>query len=483
MAHPTAPFGRPPFRAAPARAFPAGPLRRAGAGGRPATGSGRGGSSSGPPSPATPNRRGAARPSPAGSGPRPSPARRPPRPRSGPAGARAGSRPGGPAGTSSGGAADPARDPDAFFRGRRSVGTDGTTPTAAGPATTQAESSPRADRARTPRPGGPPAGTGRAGRRLAARLLRRVPAGAVVLGDRNPRPSDSWAAAARRGSGRRPRIPPGPGFPAPERFADGHVRVVEYEVECAGRLVRGHVATSPGRPADGPAREAAGSHHRRGTGGRPAAGSGEPYRAGRRTRGAGRRGPPGRSRAGGRRAATRCAGRSPGPAARPAGRPRRSPSTGRSGFSGASRRPADGRPGGRPVARRGRNSPRVRKAVRRPGPVERPHHVREKPEPLRERLKIVPEVMGVGPTPRRSCFVPKAAREHDTERSGTRCTKVALRLLSWCAWVGLSVLSVSSDFADSTAGLDFEWPHPDGVLTRYVRMRWGSGDTWVGMAD
>lgn len=49
-------------------------------------------------------------------------------------------------------------------------------------------------------------------------------------------------------------------------------------------------------------------------------------------------------------------------------------------------------------------------------------------------------------------------------------------------WV-ITAFCVLSYWTYSTAGFDFEWRVPDGVMTRYVRMRWDKGSTWLGYAD
>jgi hypothetical protein len=51
----------------------------------------------------------------------------------------------------------------------------------------------------------------------------------------------------------------------------------------------------------------------------------------------------------------------------------------------------------------------------------------------------------------------------------------ALRLVA-------SALAVSSYFAYTTAGFDFEVDNGKGVDARYYRLRWDDGSTWVGMA-
>lgn len=59
----------------------------------------------------------------------------------------------------------------------------------------------------------------------------------------------------------------------------------------------------------------------------------------------------------------------------------------------------------------------------------------------------------------------------------------AVSVISWIAWLAVSVLCAASHFVYSTAGLDFEWPHPDGKLTRFARIRWDAGCTFAGVAD
>jgi hypothetical protein len=48
--------------------------------------------------------------------------------------------------------------------------------------------------------------------------------------------------------------------------------------------------------------------------------------------------------------------------------------------------------------------------------------------------------------------------------------------------VGLTLLSLSSYFAYTTAGFDFEIPTAKGVDVRYARLRWDDCSTWVGIA-
>jgi hypothetical protein len=45
-----------------------------------------------------------------------------------------------------------------------------------------------------------------------------------------------------------------------------------------------------------------------------------------------------------------------------------------------------------------------------------------------------------------------------------------------------SLLALSSYFAYTTAGLDFEIPTEEGIDTTYYRLRWDDGSTWVGFA-
>ncbi len=48
--------------------------------------------------------------------------------------------------------------------------------------------------------------------------------------------------------------------------------------------------------------------------------------------------------------------------------------------------------------------------------------------------------------------------------------------------VAASVMAVSSYFAYTTIGFDFETDNGQGVDARYDRLRWDDGCTWIGMA-
>jgi hypothetical protein len=57
------------------------------------------------------------------------------------------------------------------------------------------------------------------------------------------------------------------------------------------------------------------------------------------------------------------------------------------------------------------------------------------------------------------------------------------RFTLWAVWLFLTLFALLSFFRYSTAGLDFEWAQEEGTYTRYFRVRWDLGSTWVGMAD
>lgn len=338
--------------------------------------------------------------------------------------------------------ADPARDPQAFYRGRRLLAADGTTLTVAdtpandrtfGRARNQYKASgfPLVRVAALCELGTHAfvhwvARRYRAGERdLLARLVRHVPAGSLLVGDRNFHGYALWEQARRRGFDLLPRVASGPRFPVLERLADGSyrseirprrcratkgkspipVRVITYEVRHGSGVVTGRLVTSLLAVAAGPALELAELYARRW----------EHETALKEFKG----------ELAGRVTHLRC--QSPRlvlqeldalflghyvvramilQAARRAGVAPVDVS-----FRGAVRvlqlrlgalpgRPADyarwyqglideiARLPRRP--RRRRTYPRVRKVVRCAWPVKKPHHRQDKPEPLRQRLRIVP---------------------------------------------------------------------------------------------
>jgi hypothetical protein len=58
----------------------------------------------------------------------------------------------------------------------------------------------------------------------------------------------------------------------------------------------------------------------------------------------------------------------------------------------------------------------------------------------------------------------------------------AVALACWALLVAASLLALSSYFAYTTAGFDFETDNGEGVDVRYYRLRWDDGSTWIGMA-
>jgi hypothetical protein len=55
-------------------------------------------------------------------------------------------------------------------------------------------------------------------------------------------------------------------------------------------------------------------------------------------------------------------------------------------------------------------------------------------------------------------------------------------VICWVALVSATLMAVSSYFAYTTAGFDFETDNGSGVDAWYYRLRWDDGSTWVGMA-
>lgn len=190
--------------------------------------------------------------------------------------------------------ADPVRDPTAFYRGRRLLGVDGTTFTAADtPANVRAFG--RAGNQY--KPSGYPLvrvvalcelGTHalvrwvarpyrRGERTLLTRLVRHMPAGSLLLGDRNTHSYGLWEQASRRGFDLLLRVAKGVKLPVNRRLKDGSylsvirprrcranrgkpalvVRVIEYQVRDGSKGTRGRLVTSLLDPVDGPARELA----------------------------------------------------------------------------------------------------------------------------------------------------------------------------------------------------------------------------------
>src|SRR5437868_7816948 len=196
--------------------------------------------------------------------------------------------------------ADPARDPTAFYRGRRLVGMDGTTFTAAD---TPANARTFGRAGNQYRPSGYPVvraaalcelGTRalvrwvarpyrRGERTLFARLARHVPAGGLLLGDRACHGYRLWEQARAGRFDLLLRVAKGVRLPVERRLADGSyrstirprrcranngrppipVRVIEYEVRGDGAVTRGRLVTSLLAVADGPARELAEVYARR----------------------------------------------------------------------------------------------------------------------------------------------------------------------------------------------------------------------------
>jgi Transposase DDE domain/Insertion element 4 transposase N-terminal len=190
--------------------------------------------------------------------------------------------------------ADPAKDPTAFYRGRRLVGVDGTTLTVADTAA-NARTFGRAGNQY--KPSGYPLvrvmalcelGTHalvrwvarpyrRGERTLLARLVRHVPAQSLLLGDRNCHSYGLFEHADQRGFDVLLRVAKGVKLPVHRRLRDGSylsvirprrcranrgkpaiaVRVIEYQVRDGSKRTRGRLVTSLLDPAGGPARELA----------------------------------------------------------------------------------------------------------------------------------------------------------------------------------------------------------------------------------
>jgi hypothetical protein len=196
--------------------------------------------------------------------------------------------------------AGPDRDPDAFYRGRRLIGFDGTTFTVADtPANDRTFGRARNQH----KPSGFPlvrvAALCELGTRalvhwvarryrscekaLVARLLRFVPPGSLVLGDRNFHAYGLWEQARRRGFDLLLRVASGPRFPVLRRLPDGSylsevrprrakankgkrpipVRVIDYQVRHGSTVTTGRLVTSLLAVADGPACELAALYARR----------------------------------------------------------------------------------------------------------------------------------------------------------------------------------------------------------------------------
>lgn len=190
--------------------------------------------------------------------------------------------------------AEAARDPTAFYRGRRLVGVDGTTFTVAD---TPANARTFGRAGNQYKPSGYPLvrvmalcelGTHalvrwvarryrRGERTLLARLVRSVPAGSLLLGDRNCHGYGLWEQAGRRGFDLLLRVARGVKLPVTRRLADGSylsairprrcranrdkpalvVRVIEYRIRRGRAVTRGRLVTSLLTVAAGPARELA----------------------------------------------------------------------------------------------------------------------------------------------------------------------------------------------------------------------------------
>jgi Transposase DDE domain/Insertion element 4 transposase N-terminal len=190
--------------------------------------------------------------------------------------------------------ADPAKDPTAFYRGRRLVGVDGTTFSVAD---TKANERTFGRAGNQHKPSGYPLvrvvalcelGTHalvrwvarryrRGERTLLARLVRHVPAKSLLLGDRNCHSYGLFEQADRRRFDLLLRVAKGVQLPVGRRLADGSylsvirprrcrahrdkpaivVRVIQYQVRDGSRRTRGRLVTSLVDPADGPARELA----------------------------------------------------------------------------------------------------------------------------------------------------------------------------------------------------------------------------------
>lgn len=182
-------------------------------------------------------------------------------------------------------------DPTAFYRGHRPIAVDGTTLAVADtPANTRVFGKSRNQhetggfprvRIAAPCEVGTRAlvrGIARPYRvpeqRLLSRLLRFVPAGALLLADRNFHDWKLWDAARRRGFSLLLRVQSGPRFPVLERFADGSyrseihprrgpnkkgraiaVRVLTCQITVGTRTATDRPLTNLLDPASAPARE------------------------------------------------------------------------------------------------------------------------------------------------------------------------------------------------------------------------------------
>lgn len=196
--------------------------------------------------------------------------------------------------------AELARDPDAFYHGRRLLALDGTTFTLADtPANERTFHRPRNQH----RAGGYPQarvvalcevgthaligwvarGCHRSEVELARRLWRRVPPGALLLADRNFHAFDLWRAAHGGGYDLLLRVQRGPKLPARQVLPDGSylsavlprrgpnkegraiaVRVIRYQwTDDQGRSHLGRLATSLLDAAAHPAAEVVALYHRR----------------------------------------------------------------------------------------------------------------------------------------------------------------------------------------------------------------------------
>ena len=190
--------------------------------------------------------------------------------------------------------AEAARDPTAFYRGRRLLGVDGTTFTVAD---TPANVRSFGRAGNQYKPSGYPLvrvvalcelGTHalvrwvarryrRGERTLLARLIRHVPAGSLLLGDRNCHGYGLFEQAGRRGFDLLLRVANGVKLPVTRRLPDGSylsairprrcranrdkpalvVRVIEYQIRTGRTVTRGRLVTSLRTVAAGPAWELA----------------------------------------------------------------------------------------------------------------------------------------------------------------------------------------------------------------------------------
>jgi Transposase DDE domain/Insertion element 4 transposase N-terminal len=190
--------------------------------------------------------------------------------------------------------ADPARDPQAFYRGRRLLAVDGTTFTVADtPANDRTFGRSRNQYKASGFPLVRVAALCELGthafihwvarryrsseKDLVARLLRHMPVGSLLLGDRNFHSYSLWERAKQQGFDLLLRVASGPIFPVLERLADGSyrseirprkrqankgkppipVRVITYEIQKESEVVTGRLVTSLLTEAAGPAQELA----------------------------------------------------------------------------------------------------------------------------------------------------------------------------------------------------------------------------------